>query len=143
ASKGETQQASNVVVSVTSAKVERVLGAEKRLVVRLQIDNRGNRLIAYHGWGNGRQGTAQLTDDKDRLIGLITPRLPQRIDGQVALFEHVRQGPVVTDVLHFDPPKEAFDHLKLELPAQNLGGNGKLRFKLPKAWVTEEGGERK
>ncbi len=41
----------------------------------------------------------------------------------------------ITDVLIFEPPIDAAEHLDLELPAKNFGGTGMIRIRIPMAMV--------
>ncbi|HZT83753.1 MAG TPA: hypothetical protein VFA26_26215 [Gemmataceae bacterium] len=141
--KRETQKANDVEVRVTSAKVEEVpIGAgrlkSKRLVVRLELTSRKPAgEVTYRGWGSGdvfSQRDVKLTDNQGAPLLMVDNGPRRRVEGQVGTV-NLQPNQPVTDVLHFTQPLRQFDFLRLELPAGNVGGTGKLRFQIPKAMV--------
>jgi len=49
--------------------------------------------------------------------------------------ESIYYNKPITDVLVFERPIDTFEYLELELPAQNVGSQGLLRFRIPKNMV--------
>jgi hypothetical protein len=55
--------------------------------------------------------------------------------GSVERSESIYYNKPITDVLVFERPIDTFEYLELELPAQNFGSQGLLRFRIPKNMV--------
>ncbi len=51
--------------------------------------------------------------------------------------ESIYPGKAITDVLIFELPVENAEHLDLELPAENFGGTGMVRLRIPARMVDE------
>jgi HEAT repeat protein len=149
---GKGARAGDVRVSVSSAVVEVVSGteggaefhsADKLLAVRVRLDNLGDsRKVEYTGWGADTGGgeLPRLTDEHGHAYKLVTFGGDRRVTGQVRS-ETIGPKQAATDLIVFDPPADDAQLLKLELPARNFGGSGKLGFKIPRSTILFGGRE--
>jgi HEAT repeat protein len=143
---GKGARAGDVRVSVSSAVVDVVSGteggadfrsADKLLAVKVRIDNLSeSRKVEYTGWGadTGGDELPRLTDELGHAYKLVTFGGDRRVTGQVRS-ETIGPKKAITDLIVFDPPAEDVQLLKLELPARNVGGSGKLGLKLPRSSI--------
>jgi len=73
---------------------------------------------------------ASLIDDCGNVYKRITFGVGSKPTGAVDS-ESIYPGKAVSDVLVFEKPVDAAKWLHLELPAENFGGEGMLRFEIP------------
>jgi DNA-directed RNA polymerase subunit RPC12/RpoP len=112
---------------------------DKQLLITLQVDNvDANRKVAFLGWGSskffGEKGGPQLRDNFGNKYNRNEVGWTNQIDGQVGRVS-VYPGKSITDLVVFEVPVEAVEHLRLELPASNFEGTGKLRLQIPKTMI--------
>jgi HEAT repeat protein len=143
---GKGARVGDVRVSVSSAVVDVVSGteggaefhsADKLLAVKVRLDNLSeSRKVEYTGWGadTGGDELPRLTDEQGHAYKLVTFGGDRRVTGQVRA-ETVGPKKAVTDLIVFDPPADDVQLLKLELPARNFGGSGKVGFKIPRSTI--------
>lgn len=152
ASRGAVQQ-HDVRVQVTSVSVERVavtvrgkamLSPRSALVVRVRIRNTGAfRRIDYQAWPEagpeaGQSGLS-LTDETGRSYRR------QVFGPGTMLTGHIERAPLTPGkaaeaVLVFEvPPLARLQELHLELPASAFGGDGTIKFRLPRDMIQVKG----
>jgi hypothetical protein len=78
--------------------------------------------------------TPTLTDNFGNGYKQVNFGLGSRVDGQVHS-ESIYPGKAISDLLVFEKPLDTAQYLLLELPAKNFGGQGRLRFKIPKSMI--------
>jgi hypothetical protein len=112
------------------------------LMVKLELLNQSaTRKLEYRGWAGrdfalGRD-YATVKDNFGNGYKRISFGFSSQPVGAVERTESIYPNKSVTDVLVFEPPLDTATHLDLELPAKNFGGEGMLRFRVPKsAWAT-------
>ena len=143
-------------VVINDALGQRQITRENFLTITLAVANmEPNKKIDFRSWN----GTANLSDNNGnnykrinvtpdmgitpnmndgtagrmKLDGVpvisITPNMEGRIAnvGPVSIYPQKKQ----LDAIVFEPPVENTQWLHLELPADNFGGSGKLRFEIP------------
>ncbi len=134
-------------VRVTGVKVDFVrlheLGdtesKEKDLLIVLQIENTSaTRKIDYRGWGAMEllldQERPRLTDNFGNLYKRVEFGIGSQVEGQITTAS-IYPGKAVTDVLVFERPVEGVEFLRLELPARNVEGSGKLCLEIPRTMI--------
>jgi hypothetical protein len=137
----------DVVVRVTSVTIDFVKGRtfrefssqEKLLLIRLQIDNVSDgRKLDYKSWSDSHSiladEAAQLTDSLNNRYKRVTFGIASSIEGQVDS-ESIYPGKSINDLLVFEVPVEKAEYLRLELPAKNFGGTGRIRIQIPKEMI--------
>lgn len=137
----------NIQVRVVGVTIDFVQGKsfgdfksqEKLLKIELVIENKHtNRKISFEGWGSSSTFLADdaphVSDNFGNAYKRISFGLGSRIDGQ-ASSESIYPGKQAKDLLVFEAPVENVDYLRLELPATNFGGTGKLRLQIPKTMI--------
>lgn len=140
----------DIQVKVLSAGIARVplssptpdsgrMSENDLLMITLEISNLSQTAkLNYRGWtgsdfGIGRDyGT--LVDNFENTYKRITFGIFHRPKGQVES-ESVYPGKTITDLLVFEQPIDKADCVKLELPAENFGGTGMLRIRIPISMV--------
>jgi HEAT repeat protein len=145
---GQKARAGDGRVSLTAAAVDFLTGTEggrdfkskeKLLAIKVRIENSSDsRRLEYTGWGtaeppSGGEGP-RLTDENGTSYQLVLFSSGQRVAGQV-LKDSIGPRRTLSDLLVFDAPADEAAMLKLELPARNFGGSGKLGFKLPRSAI--------
>jgi len=135
-----------VHVRVTAAEIDAVKGKDgkplhptlQQLVIRISVENSGKDKVNYRGAGD--QGTKfgeaapRLTDDQGKPYQAVNFGKDKPIAGQLDATA-IDGNKSVVDLLVFDRPADNSQYLKLELPGANFGGAGKLKFKIPKAYI--------
>lgn len=132
----------NVEIQITRVAVEHVQvksfreGQSKnaQLVIRVRIGNLDEgKKINYRGWQNGSSlfSEMRLADDLGNQYKEVDFGLGAHPVGQVTS-ESLYPGKAIEDVFVFEVPVEKATFLRLELPAKNVGGEGKIRFEIPK-----------
>jgi hypothetical protein len=129
-------------VQAGSVRIHKLTGGgadstETYLSVRIRLRNQSpTKKFQYTTWNGGSLmnlgrggGGASLTDDngntyKPGEFGLEAPM------GMV-LQDSIYPRKELTDVLLFEPPVPGIKYLNLELPAENFGGSGSIRFHIP------------
>ena len=115
--------------------------AEKLLTITVALTNLSTtRKLDYTTWQGQSlsliRDFAVLRDNYDNVYKRVTFGLVDRPKGQVEDNVSLLPGETITDTLVFEPPIKAAKYLRLELPAENFGGTGILRFQIPKsAWT--------
>ncbi len=132
-----------VRVAVLSAKVGPVplIDAGKKretkasyLMVRVRVKNESEtKKVDYKTW---MASLATKLSDEHNNSYKRAPVAEQEpagvlVEGQV-VEKSILPGEVTEDLLTFEAPIDRATELTLELPAQNVGGDGVLRFSLPK-----------
>jgi HEAT repeat protein len=143
---GKSARSGDVRVSLSSAVVDVVTGteggaefrsADKLLAVKVRIDNLSDgRKVEYAGWGAdpGADERPRLSDDQGHAYKLVTFGGDRRAAGQLRS-ESIGPKKTVNDLIVFDPPGNGVEFLKLELPARNFGGSGRIGFRLPRSAI--------
>jgi hypothetical protein len=145
---GQPALLGDVIVTVTGTAIERVRvrssdgesqSPEPLFLIRLEVRNKNQtRQIRYDAWANQTLGflKPKLSDDagnqyQERSFA------PARVVGQISgvagtpIVESVSAEKPATDILVFEPPSNTARKLRLELPAQNVGGEGMVAFGIP------------
>jgi hypothetical protein len=112
------------------------LSSDEYLVIKVGLINKNPaKKVDYYSWsGRGMSFHRDYATLKDnfgnnyRRIGFGSSTRPV---GSVDGFESIYPNKLVTDVLAFELPLDTATHLDLELPAQNYGGEGMIRFRIP------------
>jgi hypothetical protein len=116
----------------------REVSKDKRLLIRLTIQNVSNNDLDYFSWATspprGEDSLPRLTDGEGAPIKWAQP------DGiilvnQVAKAASIPAGQSAFDVLAFDLPPDTVNALKLELPGGNVTESGKLKLQMPKVML--------
>jgi len=110
--------------------------AEKFLLVKVTLGNIGpERKLHYLGWGSF---SASVNGTTGRLLDEDNHRYASRsfgngveVRGRVSRSEDIVQDKPVEDTLVFEPPPPDAGTLRLELPAENVGGSGHIRLEIP------------
>jgi hypothetical protein len=139
----------DVQVKVKSVKVGQVPlkdlmdGGEGRsedalLSIQLEVKNLSEtKKVDYRTWGGGSVffGTRiGLTDNFDNRYKLVNFGFGSEVVGAVES-ESVYPGKSITDVIVFEKPIEKVEFLNLELPAEQFGGSGMLRIRIPASMI--------
>ncbi|MFH0772616.1 MAG: hypothetical protein V1933_08365 [Candidatus Omnitrophota bacterium] len=109
------------------------------LVITLDISNISTgKKINFSTWQgedfNFGRDFASLTDDNSNVYKRINFGPTSRPVGGVDK-ESIYPGKVVTDLLVFEKPVDTVKWLHLELPAENFGGDGMIRFEIPASMI--------
>jgi len=75
--------------------------------------------------------TATMTDNFGNTLKRINFGFGTEVDGAVDGAESIYPGKLLSDILVFEAPIDGSEWLRLELPAQNFGGSGNIRFEIP------------
>ncbi len=135
-------------VWIVSAKIGKVplkaLGSESSskdelLMVTVGIKNTtAEKKIDYETWGATPiydHSPATLSDEHGNSYKRITFGIGSDVVGRVERSESIYPGKTLTDVLVFEVPIAAAKSVRLELPGENIGVAGRLRFEIPaSAW---------
>lgn len=108
------------------------------LMIELEISNLSEtKKLEYRTWG----GTAMsfgtrtaLTDNFDNRYKVINFGFGNEVVGSVES-ESIYPGKLARDVLVFEEPIGKVEHLNLELPAAQFGGDGMLRVRIPASMI--------
>ncbi|MBI5863643.1 MAG: hypothetical protein HZB38_03865 [Planctomycetes bacterium] len=112
---------------------------EPYLVVAIEVTNESqNRKLDFATW-MGRDFSisrdfASIRDNHDNIYKRIDFGFSTRAEGGVER-ESLYPGKALYDILVFEPPIGNIEHLRLELPAKNFGGEGMIRFEIPAAMI--------
>lgn len=112
-------------------------GLGEYLAVRLHIDNRSaDRKADYEGWGfaNFRTGLARLEDGRGNHYGQINWGPEYTLAGQARAQSIYPRG-AVDELLAFEKPIDKSGDLVLTLPQKTLGGEGEIKFLVPKSII--------
>ena len=107
--------------------------------IRISLRNIGqNRKIEYSGWSESGSSFsteyARLSDNFDNRYKRINFGFSADVVGQVDN-ESIYPGKKVTDLLIFELPLDTVEYLQLELPANAFGGEGFIRFQIPRSMM--------
>lgn len=115
------------------------LGMDKRLLIRLEIENTSaDKGVDYDGWGitpatDGKPGPF-LKDQLDAAINRVVFK-DDEVVGQIA-GQTMQPKKVYDDVIVFEVPTDKAQQLKLELPATNFDKlSGKFKFLIPRSML--------
>lgn len=108
------------------------------LMIELEVSNLSEtKKLEYRTWG----GTAAsfgtrtaLTDNFDNRYKVVNFGFGSEVVGAVES-ESIYPGKSVGDVLVFEEPIGKVEHLNLELPAAQFGGEGMLRIRIPASMI--------
>lgn len=108
------------------------------LMIELEVSNLSEtKKLEYRTWG----GTAMsfgtrtaLTDNFDNRYKIVNFGFGNEVIGSVES-ESIYPGKAVRDVLVFEEPIGKVEHLNLELPASQFGGDGMLRIRIPASMI--------
>jgi hypothetical protein len=123
----------NLRVEVSAAWLE-----GENVCVEVALSNpKGPGVLNYKSWnGAGKKPedtAAVLLDSEDRVCRLVSreqaPHAGRKVTAELA------PGESTTDVLVFEEPKDAYDHLRLALPYAAIGRTGALGFQIPRDMV--------
>ena len=110
------------------------------LLVDVQVGNPSDRIkLEFKPWSKGRGGEQfHLTDNfknpyKQRIASASLLSLGGGSSSTTP--ESVMPNTTITDTITFEPPVGKMEYLRLELPAENFGGSGKLYFQIPRKMV--------
>jgi hypothetical protein len=108
------------------------------LSIHIEITNLSEtKKLDYRTWG-GRaisfRSRMSLTDNFDNSYKVINFGFGSKVKGAVEL-ESVYPGKAVGDVLVFEEPIGKVEHLNLELPAEQFGGTGMMRIRIPASMI--------
>jgi hypothetical protein len=114
-------------------------------MVSLEITNGNpNKIVNHKGWGASAadfsgEERAAIKDDAGNEYKRCQFGFGTRVVGQVHGSESIYPNKTVPDLVVFEPPIDSCKYLILELPASAYGGDGKLRFNIPRS-MWERGG---
>ncbi len=144
----ESASIGDLRVRVTAAWIDFPKGAggvspRKFLMVQVQIENpSADKQAAYVGWGvpdviAGKNAPAKLIDPVGKELKLATQKETVIKPGGQLTREFIMPGQALDDLLVFEPAMGPTpEYMRLELPAENLGGQGSIGFQLPAAMVS-------
>jgi hypothetical protein len=110
---------------------------DRCLVLGLRVTNAGIAgKVSYAGWASGSlpQDRPILRDDQGHTY-------PEKVFDPIwvikgrATGSSIPPGKTLDDVLIFEAPPSSVSHLRLELPARPLGGQGQLRMEIPRPMI--------
>jgi hypothetical protein len=112
------------------------------LQIRLTVLNSDAMNKPYRSWA-APDAMAQpiLTDDAGTVYKRIELPAEAQVVGQT-LKADLGAGDAISDLLVFEAPKEKIQHLRLELPAGNLGEKGAFKFHIPREIITYPKGDK-
>jgi hypothetical protein len=140
-----------VAVSIASARIDRVIktGIAGRqqvgpfLTIAVQVTNRsGTRKVDFRGWNNDLDllgPRCTLVDEHGNEYAQKRTGVDGKYEGQV-LTETIAPRGSMNDVLIFEPPVDAAQELRLEIPGGPLGREGTYRFMIPRRMFMPEQG---
>jgi len=110
------------------------------LAIHLKLSNMNpTKKLDYSTWSGKiislTRDFATLRDNFGNGYRRIDFGLTAYPEGSVERSESIYYNKPITDVLVFERPIDTFEYLELELPAQNFGSQGLLRFRIPKNMV--------
>jgi hypothetical protein len=108
---------------------------ENRFLLKIQIENKGDARIEYKGWSYpdpaGEAEEPVLIDSADIKYRRVTFGVGTLAEGQV-IAETIHPGKWINDLVVFEAPPDKVLFAKIELPAANIGAEGKLRLRIPR-----------
>lgn len=149
---GSPVQQGDVEIQVSRVRVARVpmtgrglhdgafTGDKIEVMIELDLRNvSSTRKAEYRSWGVGLGFLASdsgvlLTDNFGNKYLQHTRSGISKPVGAVD-FEPIYPDKSVHDVLVFEPPVDSTEHLDLTLPAENFGGSGMLRIRIPGSMI--------
>jgi hypothetical protein len=115
---------------------------DKKLLVKLQVENKGSAKVDFQGWGTpediNKTNPPTLTDAAGDAHDRVTFGAGVFAEGMV-LAETIQPGKSVQDLIVFDPPPSGTPYVKLELSAENFNEKGKFIFLVPNAVLAKAG----
>lgn len=142
-------QQGNVQVQVKALKVGKVplkdmfgdsqMSADDLLIITLDISNISTgKKINFSTWQgedfNFGRDFASLSDDNANIYKRIDFGATLKPVGAVDK-ESIYPGKAITDLLVFEKPVDTVKWLHLELPAENFGGDGMIRFEIQASMI--------
>ena len=111
------------------------------LCVTLQVTNTSPaKKVDFEGWSRDAQFVGphcSLADEHGNQYKQMRSGIGGKWDGQVLSQTIAPQG-AMTDVLIFEPPVDAANELRLEIPAESLEREGWFRFSIPRRMFDEK-----
>ena len=110
------------------------------LAVNVQVLNTSTTKKAnYESW-RGKpfsidRDAANMTDNFGNTLKRINFGIGTEVDGAVNGTESIYPEKLLSDILVFEAPIDGTEYLRLELPAQNFGGSGSIRFEIPRDMI--------
>jgi hypothetical protein len=108
------------------------------LSVEVEIINLSDsKKVDYSTWGGSAMSfdrRASLTDNFGNGYKRVNFGFSSKISGAVES-ESIYPGKAISDVLVFEPPVGKAEYLNLELPAEQFGGTGMLRIRIPASMI--------
>jgi hypothetical protein len=124
-----------VSVAVGPPVGKEITDRENRFLLKIQIENKGTARVDYQGWSfpdaSGNLAEPVLTDSSEIKYKRVTFGPGVFADGQV-IAETIHPDKWVNDVLVFEAPPDKVAFVKIELPAANLGAEGKVQIRIPR-----------
>ena len=116
------------------------ISSNQQLSIQVTIWNRTQtKKLEYKTWRGATisfgRGFATLTDTFDNIYKRINFGTGSYPSGGVQTSESIYPGDSVSDVLVFEVPVDSVELLLLELPADNIGEKGVIRFGIPAAAI--------
>lgn len=113
------------------------------MLIGLRVNNRSStKKEDFKGWSNGLDflgPKCSLVDEHGNNYVQMTAAIGETWDGPIARETIAPRGRMI-DRLIFEPPADAAQELRLEVPAAPLGLEGWYRFRIPRLMWDEEGG---
>lgn len=132
-------------VSVGKTAVKDMFGrasesTEPNLSITVELSNlSAAKKMDYRTWRGSDfsfgEKHATLIDDNDNNYKRVGFGSSSTLVGGIQSIESIYPGKTVTDVLVYEVPVDAAKWLRLTLPAQNLQGDGMLRFEIPASMI--------
>jgi hypothetical protein len=139
----------DIQIKVTSVTVGQVLltetigdgegrSKENLLSIGLEVTNQSEtKKLDYRSWG-GRAASfgtrTSLTDNFDNRYKVVSFGFSSKVKGATES-DSVYPGKAIQDVLVFEEPVGKVEYLNLELPAENFGGTGMMRIRIPVSMI--------
>ncbi|MDA0253752.1 MAG: hypothetical protein O3A18_02605 [Planctomycetota bacterium] len=113
------------------------------LLIGLRVNNRSStKKVDFKGWSNGLDflgPKCSLVDEHGNNYAQMRAAIGETWDGPIPRETIAPRGRMI-DLLIFEPPVDAAQELRLEVPAAPLGLEGWYRFRIPRLMWDEEGG---
>ena len=117
---------------------ERGRSEDSLVSIELEVTNLSQtKKLNYRTWGGQAFSigdSTKLTDNFDNGYKIVHFGFGTKIAGSVES-ESVHPGKAIKDVIAFEEPVAKVEYLNLELPAEQFGGTGMLRIRIPASMI--------
>jgi hypothetical protein len=110
---------------------------EPALLVEVQVGNPSDHIkLDFKPWSKSRSDQIRLTDNfKNGYKPRIASASLLSMGTSSSAPESIMPNTTIADTITFEEPVAKTQYLRLELPAENFGGTGKLYFQIPRSMI--------